>query len=353
VSEGSVYQRADGRWCAKYKDATGMWCYLYRKSKGEAKQSLRAALKDRDEGIIPPSKMTVSALLDEWMEDTKGTVSHRTWLNREGFMRLHIKPNIGATKLAKLTVDDARRMYRRKLSEGMSTSSVKRIHELINQALSYAVRSKYINANPLNDVGAPKVTHQEMNIFTVEQVRRLLDTVRGHRWECVFVLGATLGLRSGEALALRWEDVDLAAETIQIRRTVWKYRTSAPKTPSSRRRLKLPQRALEALTRLSESSGNPSEGCWCFPTKNGNPTSPESFHTWGWKPTLRKAGLPDLRYHDLRHGAASLLINQGVPIPVVSKYLGHSNAGVTMRVYAHMIDGTGGVAARGIDEALG
>lgn len=142
MSEGSVYQRADGRWCAKYKDTTGKWRYLYRKSKGEAKQALRAALKDRDDGFIPPSKMTLSALLDEWMEDTKGTVSHRTWLNREGFVRLHIKPSIGATKLAKLTADDARRLYRRKLSEGMATSSVKRIHELLKQALRYAARLK-------------------------------------------------------------------------------------------------------------------------------------------------------------------------------------------------------------------
>jgi integrase len=109
--------------------------------------------------------------------------------------------------------------------------------------------------------------------------------VRGQRWEGVFVLGAACGLRIGEVLSLRYEDVDMAAGTISIRRTLWKYNVYPPKTPSSRRTLKLPRVALDALTRLSESNDNPSEG-WLFPSKNGNPTAPESFWCWGWKRML-------------------------------------------------------------------
>jgi hypothetical protein len=108
VSEGTVFQRADGRWCAKYKDIRGTWRYLYRKSKAEAKRALRQALEDRDNGIIPPSKMTVAALLDEWLEDMRDEVGRRTWMTREGFVRNHIKPALGPTKLASLTADDAR-----------------------------------------------------------------------------------------------------------------------------------------------------------------------------------------------------------------------------------------------------
>jgi integrase len=190
-------------------------------------------------------------------------------------------------------------------------------------------------------------------VLTPEQVRRLLRTVRGQRWEGVFVLGAACGLRIGEVLSLRYEDVDMAAGTISIRRTLWKYNVYPPKTPSSRRTLKLPRVALDALTRLSESNDNPSEG-WLPPSKNGNPTAPESFWCWGWKRMLRKAGLPEsLTYHQLRHGAASLLLNQNVPVPVVSRYLGHANPGITMKVYAHLIDGTSGMAAIGMDQALG
>ena len=150
MSEGTVFQRTDGRWCAKYKDARGIWRYLYRKSKGEARKALRAALKDRDEGITPPSKMTVEIYLNEWLEDMRDTVSHRTWLTRGGFVRNHITPAIGTKKLSTLTADDASMLYRRKLAEGLATSSVKRIHELLKQGLREAVRLNYISRNPLD-----------------------------------------------------------------------------------------------------------------------------------------------------------------------------------------------------------
>jgi integrase len=179
VSEGTGFQRSDGRWCPKYKDIRGRWRYLYRKSKGEAKKALRAALKDRDEGIIPPSKLTVSKLLDEWLEDIRDDVSRRTWMTREGFVRNHIKPAIGTKKLSTLTADDARRLYRQGSRQGLASSSVRRIHEILNQALREAVRLKYISRNPLDDVKPPKASHGEMDVLTPKQVRRLLDTVHG------------------------------------------------------------------------------------------------------------------------------------------------------------------------------
>ncbi len=150
MSEGTVFQRTDGRWCAKYKDARGIWRYLYRKSKGEARKALGATLRDRDEGITPPSKMTVEIYPNEWLEDMRDTVSHRTWLTREGFVRNHITPAIGTKKLSTLTADDASMLYRRKLAEGLATSSVKRIHELLKQGLREAVRLNYLSRNPLD-----------------------------------------------------------------------------------------------------------------------------------------------------------------------------------------------------------
>ena len=179
MSEGTGFQRSDGRWCPKYKDIRGRWRYLYRKSKGEAKKALRAALKDRDEGIIPPSKLTVSKLLDEWLEDIRDDVSRRTWMTREGFVRNHIKPAIGTKKLSTLTADDARRLHRQGSRQGLASSSVRRIHEILNQALREAVRLKYISRNPLDDVKPPKASHGEMDVLAPKQVRRLLDTVHG------------------------------------------------------------------------------------------------------------------------------------------------------------------------------
>jgi integrase len=282
----------------------------------------------------------------------RDSVSLRTWTNRESLVRIHIKPHpTGSTRLCRLSADDLQGFYRQKLRT-LSPASVGRLHDVINKACKDAVRRRIIRSNPASEAKPPKNRKRDMDVLTPEQVRRLLDTVRGSRWEAVFVLGATCGQRVGEALSLRYEDVDLVEGTVSIRRTLWKYNTYPPKTPQSRRILKLPTVALNALRRLSVANGNPSTG-WLFPAKNGNPTAPETFWRWGWKPALRKADLPEsLHYHDLRHGATSLLLNQNVPVPVVSRYLGHADPSVTMRVYAHMIDGTSGMAAKGMDEAL-
>jgi integrase len=175
----------------------------------------------------------------------------------------------------------------------------------------------------------------------------------GDRFECAILLGALVALRVGEVLSLRYEDLDLVEGTISIRRTLWRNKTYSPKTDASEATIKIPSRALEALRRHTARNDNPKEG-WLFPTKNGKPVGAPHFHTWGWKRMLRKAGLPEsTTFHQLRHGTASLLLNQGLPLPIVSKYLRHSNPGITATIYAHIIDGTGGMAASGMDEALG
>ena len=173
------------------------------------------------------------------------------------------------------------------------------------------------------------------------------------RFEGVFYLCSLVGLRIGEALALRYEDVDLERGTIRVERTLHEGECSAPKTSCSRCTLSLPQRALEALVRHCGGRNNPTTG-YLFATASGKPVDLSNFYRWSWRPALRRAGLPEtLTPHQLRHGAASLLLNQNVPVPVVSRYLGHANPGVTMKIYAHMIDGTSGMAADDIDEALG
>jgi integrase len=353
VTEGSVYQRGkDGRWVAQYRDASGKVRYLYRKTKAEAKQALREALTDGDEGIVPASKMAIGIYLDEWLEGIRGDVSHRTWVNQESIVRLHIKPILGAKQLSRLEPKEVHKLYRQKMAEGLCSGTVGRIHALLNQALREAVNSKYIKTNPIAAVKPPKQQRREMEVLTTEQVRHLLDTVRGDRFEAVYVLGATCGLRIGEVLSLRADDIDMGKGTLTVRRTLWRGKVYPPKTASSRRTLRLPQRALDSLERLRSSTSG-GQG-YLFATSSGKPVAAHNFHKCSWRPMLAKARLPQsLTFHKLRHGAASLLLNQNVPIPVVSRYLGHANPGATMRVYAHMIDGTSGMAASGMDEALG
>lgn len=352
MGEGSVFQRKDKRWCAKYEDAGGKTQYLYRKTKAEAKQALREALKNRDEGIVPPSKITVGAFLDQWVADMEDVVSRRTWENRESLVRNHIKSNIGAGKLCNLTENDLRGLYRALISGGLSPGTVKRIHSLLNQAMREAVRKHYLSGNPVAGVKPPREQQQEREVLSPEQAKQLLSVARGDKYEGVYVLGATCGLRVGECLGLRFEDLNLDKGTIKICRTLWKGRTYEPKTERSRRTLKLTKIALKALRRHVDKA-EVKEG-WLFTTSKGTPLAAENFWKWSWKPMLTKAGLPTtLTYHQLRHGAASFLLSQNVPVAVVSRFLGHANPGVTMRVYAHIIDGTEGMAADGMDQALG
>jgi integrase len=225
VSEGSIFQRKDGSWCGKWKDATGKWRYLYRKTKAEAKAALRKALQDRHNGIVPASKLTVDALLDEWLDELADTVSRRTWLNRESLIRVHIKTTIGIKQLANLTHKDIQGIYRAKIAEGLAPSTVKRIDILLNQVLKVAVRRKYISTNPIEEVTPPKEHRIERQIFSPQQVKRLLDAVRGTRFECAYVLGATCGLRISETLGLRWEDVCFDEGKIKVLRTLWRGKT--------------------------------------------------------------------------------------------------------------------------------
>ncbi len=353
ANEGSVFQRKDGKWCGKWKDAAGKWRYLYRKTKGEARQALREALEDRDDGIVPANKMTVAHAVDSWLERTKDNVSLRTWGNRESLIRNHVKSNsIANTKLMNLTSEDLRKFFQAMLRKGLSDSTIRQVHAGMKQACNDAVRSKFIRSNPVAAVKPPKRnSHVEMKVLTPKQVHSLLLAVRGDRFEGVVVLGACCGLRSGEALALRYEDVDLKSGTLKVRRTLWRGKVYPPKTSSSRRTIKLPTIALEALLRHAERHGYPTEG-YMFATRNGTCVAASNFHTHSWKPALHRAGLPNIHFHHLRHGTVSLLLSQNVPIPVVSRFLGHSNPGTTMKVYAHLIDGMDGIAASGMDEAL-
>jgi len=196
-------------------------------------------------------------------------------------MRIHLKPTIGTKKVAQLTPDDIRGLYRSKLTEGLAPSYVKRLHIILKQALP----PKYIS-----NVKPPKVPSKEMEVLTKEQVLHLLETVRGDRFEAVYTLGSLCGLRIGEALALRWEDLDLDRGTLKVQRTLWNGQTTLPKTATSRRTLTLPERALDVLVRLRSSSDGQGH---LFATRSGKPAAAPNFHKLSWSRRIREAGMPE------------------------------------------------------------
>jgi integrase len=223
-----VYKRKDGRWVGQYKDVHGKLRYLYRKAKAEAQKALQEALRDKEEGIVSPHKMTVGMYLDEWLADRRDTISRRTWINQESLIRCHVKPYVGSQKLANLIGKDLTRLYRQKLADELAASTVGQLHRTLKHAMKDAVRSKYIRTNPLDDVKPPGVEAKEFDVLSKEQVLYLLDTVKGTKFERVFILGALVGLRIGECLSLRWDSVDIANGGLQVRHTVWRNTVSQP-----------------------------------------------------------------------------------------------------------------------------
>ena len=287
------------------------------------------------------------------MDERKNTISARTWRSQESLLRNRVVSHIGSVRLCKLSGKDVRGMYRRLLLDGLTASTVGNVHVILKQAMREAVREKYIRTNPLGEVKPPKQVRKEKDVLTPDEVRRLLDAVNGDRFECAFYLCSLVGLRIGECLSLRFEDLDLDRGTIRIERTLYNGECSETKTPSSRATLTLPQRALEALTRLCEVNGDQSSG-YLFATSTGKPVDVSNFYKWSWRPALRRAALPEtLTPHCLRHGTGSLLANQNVPLPVISKYLRHSNPRITAQIYIHELEGTSGIAATSLDDALG
>jgi integrase len=340
---GSVYQRKDGRWVAKYQDLEGSWRYIYRKSKGEAKQALREALKNQEEGINL-SKISVQEYLEDWLEGQRGVVSERTLIVKRGNLRVHVISALGTKQLSKLTAKEIRGIYRYK---DLKPSTINKIHSTLRQALDDAV-GKHIRSNPAREIKRLRQPKQETEVLSPDQVKKLITACRDDRLEGVFILGATCGLRIGEALGVKWSDIDFDKGTLTIKRTIWRGKVLPTKTNSSRRTIKLPRIALKALYQHKAKDSS----TWVFPTAKGNPHYAANFYRRNWKPMLKDAGLPPITFHQLRHGAASFLLSQRVPIPVVSKFLGHANPSITLSVYSHMIEGDEGTAGSAIDSIL-
>jgi integrase len=213
-------------------------------------------------------------------------------------------------------------------------------------------------------VDPPRVRTPEMRPLTPTEARELLQAAESNRLKALYVLAVTTGMRQGEILGLGWEDVDLEAGVVRVRRTLTLAkggpRLTEPKTRGSRRSIRLTTSAVEALERhreRQEGEGVAKGDEWndmglVFCTRRGTPIRRDNLHDKYWKPLLRRSGLPDIRFHDLRHTCATLLLTKGVHPKIVSEMLGHSSIAITLDTYSHVIPGLGDAAARAMEDAL-
>ena len=255
--EGSIYQRKDGRWVGQYLVYTEKgpkYRYLYGKTRQEVARKLTKAMADRDGGFIfDAGALTLGEYLDRWLVDSvRDTVRQRTWDRYESIVRVHIKPALGRIKLKAITPVHIRGLYREKLDARLAPRTVQYIHTTLHKALKDAVADGLIPRNVTEAIKAPRAKGKEVNALSPTQARAFLKAVRegGGRFEALYVLAVTAGLREGELLGLKWKDVALDDGSLSVRRTLSETRSGrvfeTPKNGKGRS-IRLTKRAVEAL----------------------------------------------------------------------------------------------------------
>ena len=373
---GTVYPRRnkDGKitsYRGSYFTADGRRRYVSGKNKSEAQRALRQAMEDADRGLIfDADNLRMGEYLDRWLSDSvRDTVKATTFERYEQITRLHLKPTLGRVKLKTLTPAHVRGLYREKLEAGLSARTVRYIHTTLHKALKQAVMDGLIPRNVTEAVKPPQPTREEMHPLTPEQAKVLLQTAHEtrDRLEALYVLAIHTGLHQGELLVLRWDDVDLEDGSLQVRRTLAITKSglvfSFPKTTGSRRSVKLTSKATKALKshlerQLAEidrvgSLWNPGDADGLiFASETGEPLDRRAVTKQKFKPLLRRAGLPEIRFHDLRHTCATLLLTRNVNPKIVSEMLGHATIAITLDTYSHVLPNMRDQAAAAMEEAL-
>src|SRR5215218_8514014 len=369
--EGSITRRKDGLYVARYtvQTATGSKRKaLYGKTRQEVAAKLSKALADRESGLtFDADNMPVGEYLARWLSNSvRGTVRVSTFERHEQIIRAHLAPAFGRMKLKTLTPAHVRSLHREKLEEGLAPATVRKIHSTLHKALSQAVSDGMVPRNAA-DVKAPRPTPEEMRPLSKAEARAFLEAARetGDRFEALYVLAIATGLRRGELLGLRWDDVDLKLGTLRVGRALvregGRHVLGETKTRRGRRQINLTPRTVNALkthrkNQLEEKmklAGLYKDHGLIFSSGVGTPVNPENLVKRSFKPLLKKAGLPEIRFHDLRHTCATLLLGRGVHPKLVQELLGHATIAMTLDTYSHYLPSMGDQASGAMGEALG
>ena len=365
--EGSISKRADGRWMAQadlgWQNGKRCRKAVYGHSKREVQEKLRELLHRKERGLSPvPERETVGTFLQRWLDVRRSHVRSRTYARYEQIVRAHLLPSLARIRLAKLTPQDVTECLRHVEAAG-SAYMARGAREVLRTALNQAVRWELVTRNVAALTDAPRHRARQIEPLTPGQAAALLKAVASHRLEALITVAVGLGLRQGEALGLRWGDVDLEAGVLAVRQTLERAGTEPrfgePKTARSRRTINMPGIVTAALRRhrtrqLEErlaAGARWRESRLVFTTTIGTTMDKSRLHTI-FKGILRAAGLPSIRYHDLRHTAATLLLAQGVDPRTIMETLGHSQISLTLNTYAHVMPALQRQAAAKMDEIL-
>lgn len=364
-NEGSIFQRKDGRWSAAMSIGAGQRKTFYGKTRREVSDQLKAALSQQQQGtLITSDQKNLGQFLADWLETgVKPSVKDRTYVGYESIIRVRVIPHLGTRRLARVTPLDLQRLYGTLELAGLSGRSIVHTHRVLHQAFRQAIRWRLMTQNPCDDVKLPQTTRRELNVLDRDQVAALLISVTGTR-HSLYSLAVKTGMRQGELLGLQWKDVNLTVGRLSVHRSLQRQKGKGlvfvtPKTARSRRSIHIGPRLVELLRDHRRSQLEQrllAGGLWqdqdlVFANATGGPLDP-SHQTTVFKAAVAKAGLPLMRFHDLRHTAATLMLGSGIHPKVVSEMLGHSTVTLTLDVYSHYIPVLHDQAATMMDELL-
>jgi integrase len=367
--EGSITRRKDGLYMARYWVETPKGSKrktIYGKKRDEVADKLARALAERADGIVyDDENLTVGEYLNSWLKGSvRGSVRQSTFDRYEIAVRVHIKPALGRVKLKKLSPAHVAGFYQDRLAAGSAPASVNKLHVTLRKALDQAVKWHMVPRNVAEAVKALRPAPPEMRTLSAEETRKLIEVARGDKLGALYMLAVHTGMRQGELLALKWQDVDLENAKLSVRRTLTmsgsRILLGELKTKKSRRTICLTDaavqalhehlaRQLEGMERLGDAYRD--EGL-IFASQVGTPINPTNLRRRSFAALLQRANLPKIRFHDLRHTCATLLLSRNVHPKYVQELLGHANIAITLDTYSHVIPGMGDHAMRAMEDVL-
>ena len=352
--EGTIYQRLDSLWVAQITLPNGKRKTKYAKTQKEVKEWLLALRNQLREGFVAEKDIRLNSFLDLYFKDVAShNLRDKTLQSYRYIIENHIKPELGYYKLTQITPPIIQKFYSQKL-QTLSGRTVQYIHSILHKSFNQAERWYLVPRNVFDLVDPPKREHKELNVWNSTQVKHFLKTCEGNKFYPLFALAIATGMRESEILGLYWEDIDFINSKIKIQRSVQYIIGKGMiitdlKSRSSQRSVNVAKFAMDALRTQFDNSENKTG--LVFITRKNTPISPRHI-VRHFKALIKKANLPDIRFHDLRHTAATLMLLAGIHPKVVQEMLGHSNISITLGIYSHVLPSMQKEASQRIDELL-
>lgn len=351
---GKEYTYWEARYTVGYDPGTGKQIQrsITGKTQKEVAQKLKAATAALDSGTYrDPSKLTVGAWMDIWTADYLKGVKHYTEVSYEATVRNHIKPALGAVRLQELNAHTVQRFYNSlEDKKALSPKTIKNIHGVLHKAMQQAVRNNYIRFNPCESCTLPRIEKKEMQVLDEDSSKDFLHAIKGDPLEVLFLVDLFTGLRQGELLGLTWDCVNFDAGVLTVKQQLqqlqkkgdWSYylaplKNNKPRTLTPAAyviQLLKTQRARQLEMRLRAGEVWENKFNLVFTNEIGQPVSRRMVYKH-FKKAAAEIGVPDLRFHDLRHSYAVASIRGGDDIKTIQANLGHATAAFTLDVYGH------------------